>query len=477
MHAESPTVTIDRGSILRLIPNVASCFAVPIMLAMLCGCSGASSGASATLQALPALSSAPEPEANHRATASPIKHVIIVVQENRSFDNLFATYGHGSNGTTHGTMSNGSSVNLKACSLVCGDLDINHTHHDWQTEYDGNKMDGFNLVQLGNGAVAGTYTYEFVNPTDVAPYWSLAEQYVLADNMFQTQTSGSFTAHQDLIAGGTYVDTNHSHSLIDLPSRSPWGCDAAPGTTTLEIDTAGVITRGPFPCLNYPNGTLRDLLDAKGISWKYYTPLVSSTTGGVWNAFDTIKAVRYDTTEWTNNVKSPETTIFTDISKGTLPSVSWLMPDYQNSDHPGTGATDTGPSWVASVVNAVGKTPLWKSTAIIVTWDDWGGWFDHVSPPQLDYNGLGFRVPMLIVSPYAKKDYVSHKQYEFGSILRFVENNWYLGQMGTTDVRAAGLSDAFNFTAPARPFNPVKAKYSKDFFLHQTPSNKPVDEE
>jgi len=147
------------------------------------------------------------------------------------------------------------------------------------------------------------------------------------------------------------------------------------------------------------------------------------------DAFDAIKAVR-DGTEWKTNVTHQPTVIFSDISNGTLPAVSWVVPDDVNSDHPGNG-TDTGPSWVASIVNAVGESKYWHSTTVIVVWDDWGGFYDHVRPPFFDrWGGLGFRVPMLIVSAYSRegtskqRGYVSHTQYEFGSILKFVEDIW-----------------------------------------------------
>jgi phospholipase C len=190
--------------------------------------------------------------------------------------------------------------------------------------------------------------------------------------------------------------------------------------------------------------------------------------------------VRYGP-EWTTNISSPETNIFQDISNNALPAVSWVIPDGQNSDHPAQGywgiKTDTGPAWVAQVVNAVGESPYWDSTAIVVVWDDWGGWYDHVAPPQLDYTGLGFRVPMLVVSSYAKKGYVSHTEYESGSIVRFVEDTFNLGQLGTSDVRATSVGNVLNFNKAPRTFKPISAKQSKAYFLHEHPSNMPVDTE
>jgi phospholipase C len=306
----------------------------------------------------------------------------------------------------------------------------------------------------------------------------MAKQYVLGDHMFPTQNSGSFTAHQDLIRGGAEI--NSTESLIDFPTSEPWGCDSPPGTVTtlLTSDNQYLKDEGPFPCLTY--NTLRDLLDAKNVSWKYYTPNVQTHGGNIWNGFDVISAVRYGP-EWTTNISSPETNIFKDITNNALPAVSWVIPDGQNSDHPAQSPwginTDTGPSWIASVVNAIGESRYWDSTAVVVVWDDWGGWYDHVAPPQLDYTGLGFRVPMLVVSPYAKAGYVSHTQYEFGSILKFVEDTFDLGRLGTTDKRATSISDVFDFNAAPRKFKPIRAKYSKTFFEHQRPSNSPVDTE
>ncbi len=318
--------------------------------------------------------------------------------------------------------------------------------------------------------------YQYVDPVQIRPYWDLAGQYVLSDHTFQTEGSGSFTAHQDLIRGDTRI--NASQSLIDFPNGRPWGCDAPAGTVTSLISTTNQYLhyQGPFPCMTYR--TLRDLLDADSVSWRYYAPAVGQSFGGdLWNAFDAIGPVR-NGPEWSTNEASPETKIFTDIDRDTLPAVSWVIPDYENSDHPGDNS-DSGPSWVAQVVNAIGKSPAWNHTAIVIVWDDWGGWYDHVAPPGPHRSGgLGFRVPMIVVSPYAKRGYVSHNQYEFGSIIRFVEDNWNLGRLGTTDVHSADFGDDFfDFTQQPRKFVPIQTEYSKSHFLRQIPSNKPVDDE
>jgi phospholipase C len=229
--------------------------------------------------------------------------------------------------------------------------------------------------------------------------------------------------------------------------------------------------------------TLRDLLDAGSVSWKFYAMPVQKESGpkhgdtaGIWSGFDAIKAVRYSD-EWRQNVTRGSSVILSDISKHQLPAVAWVTPDAVNSDHP-QEKSDTGPSWVASIVNAVGESTYWKSTAIVVLWDDWGGFYDHVPPPQ-PFNwqgGPGFRVPMLIVSPYVKA-HVEHTVYEFGSVLRFIEDNWNLGTLGKNDAHSTSIRTAFDFSMKARTFHKIPTKYSLDYFRHQPLSGRAPDTE
>ncbi len=452
-------------------------YAALILAVAVASCSGGAAGPPASGAWQRALSRT----AKGPSGSTPISHVVIVIQENRSFDDLFATF-PGADGATHGKTEGGGQVPLKKVALDYP-CDFGHSYSGFLTDYDGGKMDGFNL-EGGSPKCpgqAGTRPYQYVDPAQIAPYWDMAEQYVLADHMFQTQGSGSFTAHQDLVAGGTTINPTQTQSLVDFPSAKPWGCDAPAGTvTSLLVATKTKLEyryhKGPFTCFTY--ATLRDLLDAKSVSWRYYSPPEPGSTGSLWNAFDAIQAVR-EGTEWTTNISS-EKKIFTDVSGGTLAAVSWVVPDEENSDHPG-GSSSTGPSWVASIVNAVGESSYWNSTAIVVLWDDWGGFYDNVPPPFFDkWGGLGFRVPAIVISAYAPQPtsgstYVSHTQYEFGSILKFVEETFGLGSLGTTDVRATSISDCFNFAQSPRPFKPIPASYSRAYFLHQPPSYKPVD--
>jgi phospholipase C len=433
-----------------------------------------------------------------------IQHVVVVIQENRSFDDFFSTFPN-ADGTTYGCMkpptdvrvrlgrhhgtggcpSGDQKVPLKKVDLA-EPCDWGHSYKNVGIDWDDGAMDGFGLE--GGGVKcpgkAGSAVYQYVDPNQIAPYWSIAENYVLADHLFQTQGSGSYTAHQDLIAGATIINKAKTKSLVDFPSHIPWGCDAPAGTKTSLAFWNGTkiqdqYHKGPFPCVTY--STLRDVLDAKGVSWKYYSPPVKGNTGAYWNAFDSIKAVR-DGSEWTTNIADTNA-FFSDVDGATLPAVSWIVPDNPNSDHP--NPNDTGPSWVASIVNAIGESDTyWNSTAVIVVWDDWGGFYDHEPPPFFDHwGGLGFRVPMLVISPYARETtpgvpgYISHTPYEFGSILKFIENVFGLKSLGTTDKRATSMVDCFDFTQPPRSYIAVPSKYSRSYFLHQKPSYLPVDTE
>lgn len=429
---------------------------------------------------------------HRRPTGStPIQHIVLIIQENRTFNNLFAQF-PGATGTTVGKEKvNGKTESIQLAEVsLAGQHNLNHNYPSYVTAYDNGKMDGFNRALFpSSGHPEGSAPYVYVNPSEVTPYWTMASEYALANAMFTTQGSASFTAHQDLIRGGTEI--NQYESLIDNPPYGKaWGCDDPPGTTTSLITTSLQLENGagPFPCSNqfpyYSSGgyrTLRDLLDAKSVSWKYYTPKIG-TSGAIWSAFDVIAPVRYGS-EWGTNVNWPPTNIFNDISNGTLASMSWIVPDEANSDHPDNGS-DTGPSWVTSIVNAIGESQYWDSTAIIVVWDDWGGFYDSVKPPPHDdQGGPGFRVPMIVISPYSRETssshpgYISNTVYEFGSIIRFIEDTWNLGRLGTTDGSTTSMADMLDFNQYPRTFTPIGSKYSRSFFLHQRPSQRPVDTE
>jgi phospholipase C len=419
-----------------------------------------------------------------------IQHIVIMVQENRSFDNLFAGF-PGADAPMDGpckpaTWCKGSQiVKLKPIPLKSGAVnfgkDIDHSHNGFEIECDANgsgacAMDGFDLINYGESGQQGpahTYPYAYVDREETASYWKLAKQYALADKMFSTDTASSFIAHQQLVAGTAVL--NDHESATDQPNNTPWGCDApryakSPQITfTPVIDTNGHVNpTGPFPCFSSYN-TIADLLDAKQVSYNYYVDAMFGGryydfSGAVWNGFDPIKKISCPTTrvngsnvifcnrgpDW-KHVTIPNTKIFTDLTKGTLPQLSYVIPTIYDSDHPAAGCNG-GPRWVTQVVNAIGKSQYWSSTAIILLWDDWGGLYDNVPPPQVNYHSLGMRVPMIVISPFAKPHHISHTEYDFGSILKFIEQNFGLGSLGTTDVSANSMSDIFDFNQKPNKF-------------------------
>jgi phospholipase C len=237
-----------------------------------------------------------------------------------------------------------------------------------------------------------------------------------------------------------------------------------------------------FPCFDPPitpfDTTLADELDAtQTYTWRYYAPAVG-TGGYIWSAYDAISHIR-NGADWGNDVISPQTNFLTDVGKGILANVTWVIPDLAESDHAGVGSK-MGPSWVASVVDAVGNSQFWNSSAIFITWDDWGGFYDEVAPPLLDYDGLGLRVPLIVISPYALapkgKHRVAHTQYEFGSLLKFAEQTFGLAPLAASDSRANAFgADVFNFSQKPRPFKNFAAPYSRQQIMSLRPSLLPPD--
>jgi phospholipase C len=422
--------------------------------------------------------STPTPTATPTATPTPmtgpagaIKHVVIIIQENRSFDNLFNGF-PGANTAQSGITSTGATVQLKPAGLESS-IDLDHSHLAWYRTYAGGKL-YFDIVS-GSGGTSLT-PYSYVPASETAPYFALAKRYTLADDMFQSNTGPSFVAHQYLTAGSSQLNSGiYAGDFVDenpVQLIGKWGCDL-PKTATVDLlGPNGTDLPGPFPCFDYP--TLADELDAKNLSWKYYSAGLT-TFGGIFSAFDAIYHIRYGP-DWTNDVISPETQILSDVPAKGLPDVTWVTPSFADSDHPGSMST-TGPQWVTNVVNAIGASPDWKSTAIFVLWDDWGGWFDHVAPPQIDSMGLGFRVPLIVISPYAKHGYVSHVQHEFGSILKFTEETFGLAPLAASDTRADDLSDCFDFGAGPQPFVTFPTTRSAQFFLNEKSDGRGPDDD
>jgi len=375
------------------------------------------------------------------------------MQENRSFDNLFNGYPGAD--TVQGGMRGNELVPLAPVSL--GDSrDLNHSHKQWWQDWDQGNMDGF--AQGGSNLA-----YSYVPEKDVEPYWALAQQYVLGDRMFQSNTGPSFVAHQYMIAG-------QSGNVAENPTGSVWGCDAAKGTTAAMIGPGGTELPGVYPCFDYQ--TTADLLDEKGVTWRYYAP--GSDNGYyILSAYQAVRHIRFGN-DWDQNVISPSRRVLVDIKAGELAQVTWIVPDFSHSDHPGSGTE--GPDWVASIVNAIGNSPYWNSTAIFISWDDWGGWYDHVEPPKVDAMGPGFRVPLLIVSPYAKHGYITHRNHEAAGFIKFIEYNFDLGTLGARDAGADAFSDCFDYTQKPPAFAPIATKVKADELVREVDSGPPDDD-
>jgi phospholipase C len=409
--------------------------------------------------------------------ARKIEHVVIIVQENRSFDNLFQSY-PGADTRSYGYDSKGEKIDLKPVGLATT-WDLEHSSYAFFTTCNGRgkypgtecRMNGFDQEGVTCGGQGEPKCpiahpqYAYVPQSETKPYFDMASQYVLADRMFVSNLdASSFVSHQYLIAG-------QADSSVNIPEGGPWGCSGQSLIATLTAKrTYG---KSIAACFNYQ--TLGDELDAAKVSWKYFTAALDGD-GNLWSAYQAVKHIS-DGPDWKKDVISPQTRFFRYVHQGELPAVSWVTPTCENSDHAGCDSA-TGPHWVASLVNAVGKSKYWNSTAIFIFWDDPGGWYEHVAPKKLDYDGLGYRVPLLVVSPYAKKGYVSHVDYEHGSLLRFIEDRFGLPRLAASDARATSpQADCFDFQQAPRKFVPIKSSMTEREFLRQPLDRRPLDSE
>ena len=230
-----------------------------------------------------------------------------------------------------------------------------------------------------------------------------------------------------------------------------------------------------YPCWDEP--VLSDLVEQAHLTWRYYATQITTgtnngNTGYLWSAMDAIQHVRYGP-GW-QNVINPPMQILTDVANGQLANFTWVTPDCAFADHAACGSNG-GPEWVTSIVNAIGASPYWNSTAILVIWDEWGGWYDHVAPPSINKWGLGFRVPLLVISPYVKHGYISHVQHESASTLKFAEVQLGLGSLNQADARADDLRDFFDFTQTPAKFTPLATKRSIQDYIHMQPTNTAPD--
>jgi phospholipase C len=402
---------------------------------------------------------------------SPIKHVIFLVKENHSFDNYFGKY-PGADGATVGKtlrcdnqLAPGPNVPLSPAPYVYPH-DLGHAFDPGLISIDGGKMDGFNCVTLGDD-LSG---YTQFDRSTLPVYWALADRFVLADHFFTSMFGPTFPEHLYTVAAqsygivdnksttdhpGNYCDDqteytkrfpieklsqNDINTIMDLEDHR----DDDP-SSLFKIAQYWVDTR---TCVNIK--TLPDELEQAGITWKYYA------NPDVWmNALQAIRHIRNGPL-W-SKVQPPDT-ILQDLQNDSLPAVSWLIPpEGDPNEHPGAGVNICeGENWTVQYLNAIFQSDAWPSTAIVIVWDDFGGFYDHEKPPHYDIMGLGPRTPALIISPYTRAGEnpaggsIDPTVYEFSSVLRFVEDLHGLKPLTDRDAQASPLAGAFDFSRPPR---------------------------
>jgi phospholipase C len=431
-----------------------------------------------------------------------IQHIVVIFQENRSVDNLFqdpTLISRGADIVSSGLNSQGQTIPLSPINLgTTGpnpqNYDLSHAHAAFVSMYDNGKMDGADLITCSPAAECPPNAHPnaqfmYVVQSDVQPYFTLAEQYTFGDRMFQTNEGPSFPAHQFIISGTSAPSAGSNLFAAENPNKSPAGCIAPLAETVAVIDPFGIETSNApiYPCFEHP--TLTDELDAAGISWKYYTP----SAGSIWTGPDAIQHICQEQTvngtltctgpDWVSNVVIPQSQVLVDLANQHLAQVTWVIPDGQESDH-ALSNDGAGPSWVASIVNAIGNSPFWQNTMIIITWDDWGGWYDHVAPKVVNDGvswgsgyAYGFRVPLIVVGPYAKTQYISHVNHDFGSILKYIETTFNLPSLGYADAPADNLSDCFQLTQPPNAFKLIPAAHDAAYFINdKRPPTDPDDD-
>jgi phospholipase C len=308
----------------------------------------------------------------------------------------------------------------------------------------------------GGGELRG---YVSFTRRGIPKYWSYADHFVLGDRMFSSQYGPTFPEHLYTVgAQSGRVTTNKRKK----PSDGPMGYCADHGeyiarfrklsgeekrkVMNLEEDANVNAVRDywehVWPCFDFK--VLPDLLNKHDISWRYY-----ADDGSWMNALEGIKHI-YNSKYWGPNVQ-PDEQFSRDVKSGHMKKVSWIVPPTGYNDHPGGPSVCMGENWFVHEVNQIMRSKYWKSTAIFVNWDDFGGFYDHVTPPHYDYMGLGPRVPFMVISPWAKKGYVDHTTYEFSSVLKFIETVHGLGCLTSRDCQADPMLNAFDFDQPGSP--------------------------
>jgi phospholipase C len=349
-----------------------------------------------------------------------------VMQEKHSFDNYFGTFPH-ADGIPAGTCQPAVPRTGPACiepySIgTRAPTRLFDTAAAFNGGFAGGAMNGFVRAQSSRG-VTNTVPMGYYDAKEIPYYWSVAKNYVLFDEYFASAKGGSLQNHMYWVAGNV-------------------------GTTLPDAVPPGGF--GAIP-------TIFDRLDAAGVSWKFYIqdyePKLTFRTPSPRLPAQVVRAPLLAFSRYIDNPKVmshlvPLDQYFQDLHDGTLPAVSYIVAAGPSEQPPSN--LQNGQAFVRSVVTALKRSSTWDSSALMLTYSDWGGWYDHKRPNQIDAFGLGFRVPALLVSPYARRGLIDHTQLEHASMLKFIEDNWTVAPLGTRDARANDFLSAFDFRRPAR---------------------------
>ncbi len=419
------------------------------------------------------------------AARARIKHVVIIMQENRSFDSYFGTY-PGADGIP---VKDGKFTVCApdpatgACVYPFHDsADLNsggpHFAGSAVGDIDGGKMDGF-VAQSENalkgcqethnpscgGDGGGHEVMGYHDAREIANYWKLAENFVLQDHLFEPDMTWSLPQHLFMVS---------EWSARCRHAGNPMSCFNALDNPVFPPDFNRRLSHGKP---DYAWTDLTYLLFKNNVSWRYYVqtgtqpdcandaadcpPVAQNArTPGIWNPLPYFDTVRQD--GQLSNITSTDN-FFTAARNGTLPAVSWITPSQETSEHP-TALVSAGQAWTASLIDAVMTGPDWDSTVIFLTWDDWGGFYDHVVPPVVDQNGYGLRVPGLVISPYAKKGFIDHQILSHDAYNAFIEDLFLGGQR--LDPRTDGRPDP---RPDVRENLPILGSLLNDFDFSQPP--------
>lgn len=381
---------------------------------------------------------------------SKLKHVIFLIKENRTFDHMFGRM-KGVNGATTGVTCDGDRVPLTRAPNAAPD--ITHSFEAGIIAINGGDMNCFDRL-AGEGGELGAYMQ--YHREDIPAYWAYAKKYALSDRFFSSVYGPTTVEHLWTMGGqsdrfvdieredqagtgkqGEYCKDKKERMLsfrrMNKPERrDAYRLEEVPDTATLR--ERYWIER--WPCTRMK--VLMDLLEKKDISWRYYM-------GGFIHqrAIRMVRRLRFNKMRWKNVIKAEH--FPREMRKERLPSMSWLTPPHGLTDHPASGGICKGENWTVEVINMIMKSKYWDSTAIILTWDDFGGFYDHVPPPHVDLYGMGPRVPAIVISPWAKPGFVDSHTYDFSSVLKTVEQLWGLGTLGARDKRADPMWNSFDF--------------------------------